>query len=76
MTSSYLQKSCDVFGYREKLEAFLVHAMEGGLISDGAIAQDINQASAFWYIREVGFVYQTENCEVHGYLLWCFSFMS
>ncbi|PRQ47480.1 putative oxidoreductase [Rosa chinensis] len=41
-------ETCD----REKLEAFLVHAMEGGLISDGAIAQDINQASAFWYIRE------------------------
>lgn len=27
--------------------------MEGGLISDGAIAQDINQASSFWQIREV-----------------------
>lgn len=27
--------------------------MEGGLISDGVIAQDINQASSFWRIREV-----------------------
>ncbi|XP_039136840.1 probable D-2-hydroxyglutarate dehydrogenase, mitochondrial [Dioscorea cayenensis subsp. rotundata] len=26
--------------------------MEGGLISDGVIAQDINQASSFWRIRE------------------------
>ncbi|XP_024030195.1 D-2-hydroxyglutarate dehydrogenase, mitochondrial [Morus notabilis] len=37
---------------REKLEAFLLHAMEVGLISDGALAQDINQASSFWHIRE------------------------
>jgi hypothetical protein len=27
--------------------------MESGLISDGALAQDINQASSFWRIREV-----------------------
>ena len=27
--------------------------MEGGLISDGALAQDINQISSFWQIREV-----------------------
>jgi D-2-hydroxyglutarate dehydrogenase len=27
--------------------------MEGGLISDGVLAQDINQASSFWRIREV-----------------------
>lgn len=27
--------------------------MEGGLISDGVIAQDIKQASSFWRIREV-----------------------
>ncbi|GAY42629.1 hypothetical protein CUMW_068390 [Citrus unshiu] len=37
---------------REKLEAFLLSSMEGGLISDGVIAQDINQASSFWRIRE------------------------
>lgn len=38
---------------REKLEAFLLHAMEVGLISDGVLAQDINQASSFWRVREV-----------------------
>lgn len=38
---------------REKLEAFLLRSMEGGLISDGVVAQDINQASSFWRIREV-----------------------
>ncbi|KAJ6378878.1 hypothetical protein OIU78_028985 [Salix suchowensis] len=38
--------------YREKLEAFLLHSMESGLISDGVLAQDINQASSFWRIRE------------------------
>ncbi|KAL4644312.1 hypothetical protein ACB092_02G156200 [Castanea dentata] len=37
---------------KEKLEAFLLRSMEGGLISDGVIAQDINQASSFWNIRE------------------------
>ncbi|KAH7667103.1 D-2-hydroxyglutarate dehydrogenase protein [Dioscorea alata] len=37
---------------RAKLETFLVNSMEGGLISDGVIAQDINQASSFWRIRE------------------------
>ncbi|KAJ0963156.1 hypothetical protein J5N97_028278 [Dioscorea zingiberensis] len=37
---------------RAKLETFLVNSMEGGLILDGAIAQDINQASSFWRIRE------------------------
>eukprot|EP00268_Persea_americana_P047757 TRINITY_DN5001_c0_g2_i7.p1 TRINITY_DN5001_c0_g2~~TRINITY_DN5001_c0_g2_i7.p1 ORF type:complete len:176 (+),score=33.77 TRINITY_DN5001_c0_g2_i7:667-1194(+) len=37
---------------REKLEAFLLCSMEGGLISDGVVAQDINQASSFWRIRE------------------------
>ncbi|KAJ4714298.1 D-2-hydroxyglutarate dehydrogenase, mitochondrial-like [Melia azedarach] len=37
---------------KEKLEAFLLRSMEGGLISDGVIAQDINQASSFWRIRE------------------------
>ena len=39
--------------FREKLEAFLVHAMESDLVSDGALAQDLNQASSFWHIREV-----------------------
>lgn len=37
---------------KAKLEAFLLRSMEGGLILDGAIAQDINQASSFWQIRE------------------------
>lgn len=37
---------------REKLEAFLLSSMEDGLISDGVLAQDINQASSFWRIRE------------------------
>lgn len=37
---------------REKLEAFLLRSMEADYISDGAIAQDINQASSFWRIRE------------------------
>lgn len=27
--------------------------MEGGLVSDGVLAQDINQISSFWQIREV-----------------------
>jgi len=39
--------------FREKLEAFLVHSMEEGLISDGVVAQDIQQASSVWNIREV-----------------------
>ncbi|KAJ0040848.1 hypothetical protein Pint_28378 [Pistacia integerrima] len=37
---------------REKIEAFLLRSMEDGLISDGVLAQDINQASSFWRIRE------------------------
>ncbi|GAB2279508.1 D-2-hydroxyglutarate dehydrogenase, mitochondrial [Dionaea muscipula] len=37
---------------KEKLQTFLIHSMESGLISDGVIAQDINQASSFWRIRE------------------------
>ncbi|XP_057952890.1 D-2-hydroxyglutarate dehydrogenase, mitochondrial isoform X2 [Malania oleifera] len=37
---------------REKLEAFLLGAMERGLVSDGVLAQDINQAASFWRIRE------------------------
>ncbi|XP_051152145.1 D-2-hydroxyglutarate dehydrogenase, mitochondrial isoform X2 [Andrographis paniculata] len=36
----------------EKLEAFLVQSVESGLVTDGVLAQDINQASAFWQIRE------------------------
>lgn len=39
--------------FREKLEAFLLDAVENGLVADGALAQDINQASSFWHIREV-----------------------
>lgn len=38
---------------REKLEAFLLHSMENGLVIDGVLAQDINQSSSFWHIREV-----------------------
>lgn len=38
---------------REKLEAFLVESIESGYVTDGALAQDINQASSFWRIREV-----------------------
>ncbi|KAG5517803.1 hypothetical protein RHGRI_038241 [Rhododendron griersonianum] len=37
---------------KEKLEAFLLRYMEVGLISDGVLAQDINQAFSFWRIRE------------------------
>lgn len=37
---------------REKLEAFLLRSLEGGFISDGVLAQDIQQASSFWHIRE------------------------
>ncbi|XP_076887809.1 D-2-hydroxyglutarate dehydrogenase, mitochondrial-like isoform X1 [Bidens hawaiensis] len=37
---------------KEKLKAFLFHAMESGLVSDGALAQDFSQASSFWHIRE------------------------
>lgn len=42
-----------VHASREKLEAFLLRSMEVGLISDGVLAQDINQAFSFWRIREV-----------------------
>nr|GMD58159.1 D-2-hydroxyglutarate dehydrogenase, mitochondrial isoform X1 [Ipomoea batatas] len=37
---------------KERLEAFLLHSMETGLITDGVVAQDINQASSCWHIRE------------------------
>ncbi|KNA25760.1 hypothetical protein SOVF_003960 [Spinacia oleracea] len=37
---------------REKLETFLFRLMESGLILDGVVAQDINQVSSFWRIRE------------------------
>lgn len=37
---------------KQKLEAFLLHSMENELISDGVLAQDINQASSFWRLRE------------------------
>ncbi|KAI3451006.1 hypothetical protein Pfo_007671 [Paulownia fortunei] len=37
---------------KEKLEAFLLQSMESGLLKDGALAQDVNQASSFWRIRE------------------------
>lgn len=40
---------------REKLEAFLVSSMEGGLILDGLVAQDMQQAASVWRIREVCF---------------------
>ncbi|XP_021743346.1 probable D-2-hydroxyglutarate dehydrogenase, mitochondrial [Chenopodium quinoa] len=38
---------------RERLETFLFGLMESGLILDGVVAQDINQVSSFWRIREV-----------------------
>ncbi|CAN1225796.1 D-2-hydroxyglutarate dehydrogenase, mitochondrial [Linum perenne] len=37
---------------KEKIEKFLLGSMESGLVSDGVLAQDINQASAFWHLRE------------------------
>ncbi|CAA0839247.1 D-2-hydroxyglutarate dehydrogenase-mitochondrial [Striga hermonthica] len=37
---------------KEKLESFLLQCMESGLLKDGVIAQDVNQASSFWRIRE------------------------
>ncbi|CAI9291194.1 unnamed protein product [Lactuca saligna] len=37
---------------RENVEGFLVDAMKSGLISDGAISKDLNQALSFWRIRE------------------------
>ncbi|KAK4490679.1 hypothetical protein RD792_001371 [Penstemon davidsonii] len=37
---------------KEKLEAFLLQVMESGLVTDGVLSQDINQASSFWRIRE------------------------
>lgn len=37
---------------RDKLEAALIGAVEAGLVSDAAIAQDGTQAKAFWRIRE------------------------
>ncbi|XP_027180078.1 D-2-hydroxyglutarate dehydrogenase, mitochondrial isoform X1 [Coffea eugenioides] len=36
----------------ENLEAFLLHSVESGLVANGVLAQDINQASSFWHIRE------------------------
>ncbi|MBA0628247.1 hypothetical protein Godav_023010 [Gossypium davidsonii] len=47
-----VSKNAEAVGGLEKLEAFLLSSMEGGLISDGVLAQDINQASSFWRIRE------------------------
>ncbi|XP_020519912.1 D-2-hydroxyglutarate dehydrogenase, mitochondrial isoform X2 [Amborella trichopoda] len=37
---------------KEKLESFFLHSMERGILSDGVMAQDMNQASSFWQIRE------------------------
>ncbi|VFQ62761.1 unnamed protein product [Cuscuta campestris] len=37
---------------KERLETFLLDSMESGLIPDGVVAQDINQASSCWHIRE------------------------
>ncbi|KAK6125690.1 hypothetical protein DH2020_040570 [Rehmannia glutinosa] len=37
---------------KEKLESFLLQSMENGLLNDGVLAQDVNQASSFWRIRE------------------------
>ncbi|KAL2667290.1 hypothetical protein AAZX31_01G066900 [Glycine max] len=40
------------FYRRQKPEAFLLGSMENEMISDGVLAQDINQASSFWLLRE------------------------
>ncbi|CAN6439404.1 unnamed protein product [Victoria cruziana] len=37
---------------KEKLESFLMKSMEGGLISNGVVAQDMGQISSFWRIRQ------------------------
>ncbi|CAH1419600.1 unnamed protein product [Lactuca virosa] len=37
---------------KENVEGFLVDAIKSGLVSDGAISQDLNQASSFGQIRE------------------------
>lgn len=39
--------------FRSKLEAFLGHSMENGIIDDGVIAQDMSQTFSFWRMREV-----------------------
>lgn len=31
--------------------------MDSGLVTDGVLAQDINQTSSFWHIREVITIY-------------------
>lgn len=51
LQSLFLTKKC-----RTKLEAFLLRSMEEGLILDGVVAQDINQSSSFWRIREVQYL--------------------
>lgn len=37
---------------RQKLDAFLEHAMEGGMVLDGTVAHDSTQAKAIWQLRE------------------------
>ncbi|KAH9326716.1 hypothetical protein KI387_006894, partial [Taxus chinensis] len=37
---------------KAKLDAFLESSIEKGLITDGSVAQDLNQIAAFWRIRE------------------------
>ncbi|KAI4327680.1 hypothetical protein L6164_020109 [Bauhinia variegata] len=37
---------------QQKLESLLLRSLENELISDGVLAQDINQASSFWRLRE------------------------
>lgn len=58
---------------REKLEAFLLRSMEGGLISDGVLAQDINQASSFWRIREVNIIFLSSLTFFIHYLMFTLS---
>jgi len=38
---------------REKLELFLEHLFEGGLVINGAMAQNLGQIEDFWNIREL-----------------------
>lgn len=38
---------------REKLDNFLEECMDNGLIADGVVAQDSQQFTYFWRLREV-----------------------
>ncbi|MEA2876673.1 MAG: hypothetical protein QOF14_1869 [Hyphomicrobiales bacterium] len=40
-------------GLRDKMEAILAEGVERGLVSDAAIAENLDQTKAFWRIREM-----------------------